>query len=429
MTNNNDSKNIGQGISTGAPMVVNYEFLAGLSPYQVSEYDVRITNDQAAFTGSGAVNRVYKKDVAGSARLSSYAYKRFLEAVEESQFFSIKTRREVMIIDSSMAIISMILPDGRVRTIRSTEVAADQQSWINNDLFSRLEVAIHTLTGLNEWLANTFDDGKYLIQEQEEPEQVKIKSLVSRARQLSYEGEHKKAIDSYEEAIRLDPANIELATEKCDFLRQIKSYDPLAEAYKALLRLDRSQTHLLNDIGQALHRIERFEEAVEWYDRAIAARPKDALPMFNKGLSLLELKKYKEAIECFDYVSSDNWRAYFEKGLCLVELEQFKDAIGVLKQGLALYPSYPFGLVNMARALNGLGRFEEALRYADEALTINPNHSWFWTVKGVSQSGLGQTEKALQSLEKAIELEPRNSEAKKQKARILAGRMRGHDSN
>ena len=395
--------------------VVEFDLLPGLHGLG---YSAKVSGNLAMFTGSGLVKGQYAKDVASSHTLSPYAYRRFLSAVLDADFFSIKTGEEITIIDSSISVISVSANDRR-RTIRNTELAFVERE--NAQKFHGLMLAIHELTGLNEWLASTFDEARYYVVEHEDPDIKQVKQIVHKAREFTASGRYEEALVEYDGAIEIDPANTELLKAKCDLLREIKSYDRLARCYEMLWRRDRSQTHLLNDIGQALHRIERFEEAVGWYDRAISARPTDALPMFNKGLSLLEMKRFEEAITCFDYVRTDNWRAYFEKGLCLVELGRFEEAIETLRYGLALYPSYQFGLVNMARSLNGLGRYEEALRYSERALEKSPENSWFLTAKGISLSGLYRIKEALQSFEKAIEIEPMNTEAQIQKARILAG--------
>jgi tetratricopeptide (TPR) repeat protein len=395
-------------------MVVECKLVPGLIPF---EYTAKITKDTAVFTGNGLVKGIYTRDLSGSSRMSSYAYRRFLDAIHKADFFSIKTQKPICIFDVPVLVVT-VTANGRTRSIKDLEVAGESAQKYHSCV-----LAIHELTGLNEWLADIFDDGKHSVKEQDQkdPEVVLGREILKRAREFVDSGEHEKALIEYDRARELDPASIGLFLEKCELLKQMKAYDRLAENYKMLLRIDRSQTGLLNDIGQALHRAERFEEAISWYDRAISANPKNPVPMFNKGLSLLETKRFGEAIVCFDFVRIDNWRAYFEKGLCLVEMGCFEEAIKTLGQGLALYPSYPFGLINMARAFNGLGKFEDALRYAEKALAKNPDHSWFLTVRGTSLSGLGRKKEALESLQKAIKLEPKNTEAQNLKEKLISG--------
>lgn len=133
-----------------------FEYQAGLSPYRLSSYSVKVSRYLAAFTGSGAIDGNYK-EVSATHTLPPSTYKKFLRIIKESRFFSIQPHEETVIVTDMPIEIISITANGRKKSIKSTEVMMEKS---RSKIFSNLTIAIHTLTGLNQWLASTFDDGQ-----------------------------------------------------------------------------------------------------------------------------------------------------------------------------------------------------------------------------------------------------------------------------
>jgi tetratricopeptide (TPR) repeat protein len=131
--------------------------------------------------------------------------------------------------------------------------------------------------------------------------------------------EIQKAMDHFEEALRLDPAEEDLG-------------------------------RILFYVGTCLKEMERFEEAVDVLERAAGADPEDILNHNLLGFCYYKLERHEEAVACFrravaiDPRSAIDWASL---GSNLRDLGRIDEAIEMYEKALSLDPTLGFARANL----------------------------------------------------------------------------------
>ena len=121
----------------------------------------------------------------------------------------------------------------------------------------------------------------------------------------SMKGEYEKAIEHYDQAIRLSPQ--------------------IAQSY--------------NNRGIAKSKLEKYEEAIADFNKAISINPQDDRAYNNRGIAKGKLKKYEEAIADFNEAIRLNPKfaeAYHGRGNIYKEIEEYEKARADLQHALEL---------------------------------------------------------------------------------------------
>jgi tetratricopeptide (TPR) repeat protein len=188
-------------------------------------------------------------------------------------------------------------------------------------------------------------------------------------------GDARSALDLFDKAIKLDPAN-------------------------AQYRFDRAR---------ALKAQNRLEASLLAYDKAVALDPVHADAWAGRGNLLRELGRPQEALASYDralQIQPDGAETWANRGAVLRELERYDDALASYQRALALNPGAPEGLYNRAIALLDLNRAEEALADCEAALTQRPDWADAWSNRGNALRRLKRLDEAVASHDRALGLAP-----------------------
>ncbi|MBU7029400.1 MAG: tetratricopeptide repeat protein [Theionarchaea archaeon] len=173
------------------------------------------------------------------------------------------------------------------------------------------------------------------------------KSYLSIGLSFEKKGDFDEAIESYEEAIKLNPKNEQ------------------AWVYK----------------GIALDNVGRYEEALDCFERAIELNPNDGLALDYKGVELAALGRYEEALVFFDKIIErypEYGGALVNKGLNLGRLERYEEALTYLNKATELNPHNEKAWLAKGLILADLGRYETAMSCFNKALELNSMYEEAW---------------------------------------------------
>jgi Flp pilus assembly protein TadD len=157
----------------------------------------------------------------------------------------------------------------------------------------------------------------------------------TKARWLKLGNEHTRAghfaeaLAAYEEAIAINPRDVDAYYNKGVVLDELKRYEEAIEAYEGVIGLNPQYTDAYNNKGIALDELKRYEEAIRCYEQAIGLNPQYADAYNNKGIALYNLGRYEEALRCYEQAIASNPQyilAYKNKGNALQQLARQTEA-------------------------------------------------------------------------------------------------------
>ncbi|PZV08419.1 MAG: hypothetical protein DCF32_04905 [Leptolyngbya sp.] len=155
-------------------------------------------------------------------------------------------------------------------------------------------------------------------------------------------GRYSEALDSYNNAIQIQPLNHEALIGKGRVLRKLKKYEEALFAYNKALEISPGDASGWNSRGNTLYSLKRYEEALESFDKAIQMAPEFYDPWVNRSRSLDELGLYDAAEVSLDKaieISSDQPQAYQNRAFHYAKVGNIDLSIKNLREAIRLEPS------------------------------------------------------------------------------------------
>jgi len=115
----------------------------------------------------------------------------------------------------------------------------------------------------------------------------------------SLDGEIEKAIEHYEETLRLDPTDDEALSNYASILLEQENPDRAYELAEQALSFNRKNAHAWLVLAVILSDRGRVAEAVVRFERSLELNPKQARGYLQYGRTLVRLERYEEAIRAF----------------------------------------------------------------------------------------------------------------------------------
>ncbi len=183
------------------------------------------------------------------------------------------------------------------------------------------------------------------------------------ARTLRAAGRHAEAIDAYERALRLDPAN---AVARIDLGNLLVGADRVAEAadcFRRAIEVAPASAAAHEGLGFALLRQHREDDALAAFERAVALDPESPGAHANLGGLHLSKGRPEAAVPCF------------------------RRAVALVPQSAELH-------TNLGVALQSGGALDDALAAYDAALGLDPSNARALGAKGIVLARLGRASQA-----------------------------------
>ena len=150
-------------------------------------------------------------------------------------------------------------------------------------------------------------------------------------------------------------------------------YKKAVDAYNQAIRLDPDDAAAYNNRGNAKDDLKQYEEAIKDYNEAIRLDPGDAAAYYNRGNAKRNIEQYEEAIKDYNEairLDPDNAAAYNYRGAAKINLEQYEEAIADYNQAIRLDPDYAVAYYSRAIANIALDRIETAGADLQTALAL-----------------------------------------------------------
>jgi hypothetical protein len=164
--------------------------------------------------------------------------------------------------------------------------------------------------------------------------------------------EYKKAIDCYDDILKIDPDHLDAYFFKGNAYFNLGDFDKAIKSYNELLKLNHQDLDALNWKGKALYEINEFEDAINQFNEVLNIYPGDIFALSGKIYSLIALNNLKESLK------------YLEKLLKIIPEDE---KIGHVKE----YADACFELGNVLKHLN---KKDESLKaYENFVDTVRKN--------------------------------------------------------
>jgi tetratricopeptide (TPR) repeat protein len=229
-----------------------------------------------------------------------------------------------------------------------------------------------------------------------------------------------RAIDDYDEAIRLDPKYATGFSNRGLAYDRKGQIDRAIDDYDEAIRLDPKYANAFNNRGFAYQRKGQIDRAIEDYDEAIRLNPSFALAFANRANVRRIKGQIDLAIEDGDraialnrsfagafFARADAYRdkAQWDFDAYLADGTYEDRAIADYGEGIRLSPNNATafrnrGFLNMRRQ-----RYDRAIQDFDEAIRLDPNVAAAFSGRAYALRFVGQYERAIADYRKALTLQ------------------------
>ena len=190
-------------------------------------------------------------------------------------------------------------------------------------------------------------------------------------------GRHEEAVETFDKAVQLNPADAELWTNLGNVLAAQKRPADALQAFQQALKLNPRHWGVANKSGFLLHEMGRFEEAFAHFNLCDELQANDASVLQMRGLSSRGLRRFEAYLD-------DSRRSYAldpnsaetrnNIGDALQLLGRYEEALPWFDQAVELQPHFAAAFTNKASALQQLHRFDDALAIYRHLKVIAPDN-------------------------------------------------------
>jgi tetratricopeptide (TPR) repeat protein len=187
---------------------------------------------------------------------------------------------------------------------------------------------------------------------------------------LARAGQHKRALEAFDEALKLKPDDSAIWYTKGIILDELGHHDEAIKAFDKALQYKPNFASACNAKGIALGDLGRYKEALQSFEEALQHAPNYASAWYNKGNVLGDLGRSEEAVSAFDEAlkhEPENAMAWNNKGIALGDLGHYEEALRAFEGAIKCEPYHTNAWHNMGNLLSHLGHDEEALKAFDKA--------------------------------------------------------------
>jgi tetratricopeptide (TPR) repeat protein len=159
-----------------------------------------------------------------------------------------------------------------------------------------------------------------------------------------------EAITVYEKIIEIDPNDAAAQNTIAQLIGSTGDEDAFLDAKIKASNSDPKNTNLLYQIGEMYFKRDEYENSVTYFNKLLAINPEDAMALEFVGKAQQNMSKYKESISTYEKVLAvkpDNKKILCEMATCYRELNQLSKARSVANQAINIDSG--FGLAYIVR--------------------------------------------------------------------------------
>ncbi len=227
----------------------------------------------------------------------------------------------------------------------------------------------------------------------------------ARGQILEIEKQYQRALESFEEAIKLATDEDNLAGyyyNKAFVLNKLCRYEYALKMLDIAIALDNSNPRFTKLHAEIIAKY----KSQGYHENSFRERqPENIFEHLGKGKTLSDQQHYEEALKEYELallIDPFHVLAHTEKGNNLLKVNRYQEAIRAYDEALKKQANFTFAHVGKGHALYALNYFEKALKSYEEAIKLNTSDIFCYTYAGNILIKEGYYNEALQMYDKAV---------------------------
>ena len=192
--------------------------------------------------------------------------------------------------------------------------------------------------------------------------QPSSRAYSARAVLLRKEKNYEKAIEYYNEAIKINAIDNESYNNRGNIYFDMNKMDLAYADYKKALSLKPDYYPALDNMGAQYAMRGQYDSALKYLSRALEIKPDYKHAYRNRGLTYMQLNRNEEAIKDFKKVleyEPESADMYNSIGICYRVMGKYQEAIPSINRAIELDPQPPY-FMNRSYAYFGLKNMDQA---------------------------------------------------------------------
>lgn len=220
-----------------------------------------------------------------------------------------------------------------------------------------------------------------------------------------------EAIECYDAAIELDPANMTYLNNKAAVYFQMKNFDECIEECLKAVEVGKKNRAPYEDRAKAYTRAAKAYQKKGDLDKAIEMCNEAQLESYDKAtqrlLKQLELENKKAKAAA--YQDDEKAEEAKQKGNDFFRAKEWAKAVAQYEEAVKRAPNNAAIRNNLSAALCKIMDFSGAQRQVEKALELDPKYVKAWARKGDIEMVMKEYHKALESYQAGLNIEPDNA--------------------
>jgi len=210
---------------------------------------------------------------------------------------------------------------------------------------------------------------------------VDVDNLLTRGASLLESGEFEKALECFNEGVKLRPDDLSLLSYRAAALlrlgRNQEALERIDDILGRQLASGQNLVHVYTGKANALVGLERYEEAVAYYQKALEIAAGDNNLWFMQGYAFYQLDEFDQALASFVKARElkDEFRTSLHIGNCLLMLKRYSEAAGEFSSLISEGSPDPQAFYGLGLAKYALGDKREARMHLERFIKMaGPEH-------------------------------------------------------
>lgn len=239
-------------------------------------------------------------------------------------------------------------------------------------------------------------------------------ALTRRAREAHSKGDLATAAEDYQQAIALDPRNVEALHLLGVLAHQVGDNESAEQLIERAIAIDPRFVDALSNLGTVFQAQGKNEQAADVLWRAATLAPQSPAIQFNLGNALSATQDLTGALRAYDAavtLQPQAPAAHSNRGIVLRDLEEIEGAMAAFATAVAQDPEFVEARYNLANCYRDLGSLSDAEAELREVLRRRETYAKAHNALGNVLSDQGRALEATSAFEAAVKADPDNMAA------------------